>query len=469
MARLRILVVIANYGTKNDQYLRRLLEEYQSMSYDVHLAVFTNVPKELGEQVEVVVETPRGDPWGFPFALRRILAERSNDYDLFIYTEDDTLITQRNIDAFLQVSEVLPEDEIAGFIRSEKGPGGETFISTAHAHFHWDPHSVAVRGPYVFAFFTNEHSGCYLLTQAQLKRAIQSRGFLVGPHQGRYHLPETAATDPYTQCGFRKVICISQIEYFILPHLPNKYFGKLGLRDTEFFRQIQALEAIQNKTRPCTVLLNSETKVWRARWSKSYYEPSDPEVLALIPEGTQTVLSYGCGWGAIESDLLKRGIGVTAVALDSVIGACAEAKGIEVLHGDSETALASLAHKRFDCVLIPNVLHLVSEPVRLLESLAKLLSDSGVVIATLPNLAQLPVLWTRVKRSPAFRDLGSFERSGLHLTSYRRARRWFTKAKLTVRKIVPVIPRRAQGLYIVSGGLLSAVLASHLTILGEKA
>ena len=468
MAGLRILVVIANYGTKNDQYLRRLLEEYQSMSHDVHCVVLTNVPKELGGCVEVVVETPKGDPWSFPFPHKRILAERSSDYDLFIYTEDDTLITQKNIDAFSRATEVLPENEIAGFVRSEKGPSGEIYISTAHGHFHWDPCSVVVRGPYVFAFFTNEHSACYLLTQRQLNRAIQSGGFLVGPHQERYDLLVTAATDPYTQCGFRKMICISQIEDFILPHLPSKYVGKLGLRDAEFFTQIQALKAIQDKTRPCTVLLKSETKVWRASWSKSYYEPSDPEVLALVPEGTRTVLSYGCGWGAMESDLLTRGIRVTAIVLDSVIGACAEAKGIEVVYGDSETALASLAHKRFDCVLIPNVLHLVSDPARLLESLAKLLSDSGVVIATLPNLAQLPVIWTRVKQNPAFRDLGTFERSGLHLTSYRRIRRWFRKAKLTVRKVVPVIPRRAEGVYRVSGRLLSGVLASDFMVVGEK-
>ena len=142
---------------------------------------------------------------------------------------------------------------------------------------------------------------------------------------------------------------------------------------------------------------------------------------------------------------------------------------MDVLYGDSGTALAGLAHKRFDCVLTPNMLHLVSEPAQLLESLAKLLSDGGVVIATLPNLAQLPVLWDRVRRSPSFKNLGSFERSGLHLTSYRRAKRWFTKAKLTVRKIVPVIPQRAEGVYRASGRLLSGVLASDLVVLGEKA
>jgi tRNA A58 N-methylase Trm61 len=104
----------------------------------------------------------------------------------------------------------------------------------------------------------------------------------------------------------------------------------------------------------------------------------------------------------------------------------------------------------------------------LLESLANLLSDGGVVIATVPNLAQLPILWERIKRSPGFRDLDTFERSGLHLTSYKTVKRWFRKANLTVQKIVPVIPRRAKGPNKLLGGLLSGVLASDLTVLAEK-
>ncbi len=225
---MKILVTIANFGTKNDQYLRRLLDEYASMSHEVHTVVLTNVPKSLGDGVEVVVETPQGDPWTFPFAHKKILADRLGDYDIFIYSEDDTLITERNISAFLEVTKVLAVNEIAGFIRSEKSPDGTTYFSTVHNHFHWDPESIVSRGPYTLAFFTNEHSASYILTREQLKRAIKSGGFLTGPHQEKYDLLVSAATDPYTQCNFKKLICISQIEDFVLPHLPSKYIGKLG-------------------------------------------------------------------------------------------------------------------------------------------------------------------------------------------------------------------------------------------------
>src|SRR5271154_2180398 len=113
---MKILVTIANYGTKNDQYLARLLAEYKSMDHDVQVVVTRNEPKDLGPDVEVMVGLPTRDPWSLPFAHQPVLAARVDDYDLFIYSEDDILITARNIEAFLSATEVLPPDKIAGFL-----------------------------------------------------------------------------------------------------------------------------------------------------------------------------------------------------------------------------------------------------------------------------------------------------------------------------------------------------------------
>src|SRR5512135_1102614 len=179
---MKILVVIANYGRKNDRYLSRVLSEYRGMPYCLDLVVLSNLKKNLGADVEVVVGLPTADPWSLPFAHKRIFAERQGDYDLFIYSEDDMLVTQRNIEAFLHVSDMLPPQELAGLFRWESYPDGRRYFPDVHAHFHWVPGSVKVVGGYTFARFTNEHSACYLLSRAQLKRAVASGGFLVGPH-----------------------------------------------------------------------------------------------------------------------------------------------------------------------------------------------------------------------------------------------------------------------------------------------
>jgi hypothetical protein len=236
--RLRVLVAITSYGSKNDAYLPHILEEYRSMPYDVDLVVLSNTRKVLGADVELVVGLPTPDPWSLPFGHKRIFDDRLNDYDLFIHTEDDMLITQRNVEAFLQVRKVLPEQEIAGFLRYEESADGKMNYPDVHAYFHWDPASVCSRGPYALAFLTNEQSACYVLTQDQLRRAIKSGRYLVDPHRGRYGLCETAATDPYTQCGFKRYVCTSHLDDFLVHHLSNKYVGRLGVGDPELRRQV---------------------------------------------------------------------------------------------------------------------------------------------------------------------------------------------------------------------------------------
>lgn len=198
---MRLLVAIANHGTKNQRYLDRLLREYRSMTYDVHVVVLSDSAKDLGPDVEVKVGLPAKDPWSLPFGHKQLFVERQDDYDLFIYSEDDTLITQRNIEAFLAATAVLPPDRIAGFLRYEEDGQGQRYCSSMHSHYHWRPGSLRRYGGDSYAYYTNMHSAAFLLTQSQLKHCIASGGFAVGPHQGRYDLLCTAATDRSCPCN----------------------------------------------------------------------------------------------------------------------------------------------------------------------------------------------------------------------------------------------------------------------------
>ena len=162
-----------------------------------------------------------------------------NSYEHVIYYEYDTLISERNIKAFLRVSKVLPDNAIVGFIRFERGPNGALSYPEVHGHFHWEPESVRSIGEYHFAHFTNEHSACYVITREQLRRAIDSGGFLTERWEGKYDLICTAATDPYTRCGFNKLLCISHMEDFLVHHLSGTYSEKqFGVEGPEMQRQV---------------------------------------------------------------------------------------------------------------------------------------------------------------------------------------------------------------------------------------
>jgi 2-polyprenyl-3-methyl-5-hydroxy-6-metoxy-1,4-benzoquinol methylase len=460
-SKTRILVAIASYGTSNDDLLVRVVEEYRSMPFAVDIVVLSNIHKEVGPDIEVAVGLPSKDPWSLPFGHKKIFADRLNDYDLFLYSEDDILITERNIRAFLQASKVLPDDEIAGFFRFEIDPNGQTYFPEVHARHHWDIGSVRVRGEYTFGFFTNEHSACYLLTRKQLQRAIASGGFLVGPHKEMHDLLCTAATDPYTQCGFKKLICLSHLQDFLVRHLSDKYLARMGTAEPEVRRQIQVLLGLGGNGHARTPLFPTHSKLMGGRFSKSYYEPVLMEVISKIPDGTRTVLSLGCGWGATEAFLAEKGLCVTAVPLDPVIPGGAIAKGVKIVEGDFKTAKARLSDQRFDCLVLSNVLHLVENPVEILSSFAGLVSDRGSVVTVLPNLLKLSLIWKKYLGREGLSELGDYEKSGVHFTSHGVARRWLQSAGLELESFTNIFPRRAETSSRLALGLMDSLLASE--------
>jgi len=465
---IKILVVIASYGTNNDQYLKQLIDEYSSMPYFVDIVVVSNIPKALGTKVEVVVGLPSKNPWSLPFAHKKIFVERSDQYDLFIYSEDDTLITQQNIEAFLQITAELNSNEIAGFLRSEQGPDDTIYYSTIHSHYHWDANSVCRRGNDVFAFFTNDHGACYILTQDQLRQSIVSGGFDVKPHEGNYDMLVSAATDPYTQCGYRKLICITRLEDFTCKHLTNKYIGRTGLEKSQVDVQVRALLDIAENGIPIPAPIRVESRLPGTRWTKSYYEPCRNDLLSMVPDGTQRVLSIGCGWGKTEEALLKKNIQVTAVPLDIVIGKLAETKGIRVIPETLEAMPKILAGEKFDALLISGLLHLVDEPVALLHHCHNLLINDGIIIASCPNLKHLAVRVRRHMGQPELQDLEDYKKSGVHQTSRSMICSWLQSAGFFVDQIEYVIEGRWKRYNKYTLGLAQDLWANEFIIAAKK-
>ncbi|HVN94213.1 MAG TPA: methyltransferase domain-containing protein [Terracidiphilus sp.] len=462
---MKMLVAIASYGTGNDRYLARLIQEFHSMSFPVDIVVLSNLEKEIGSGVELVVGLPYGNPWTLPFPHKKIFADRLNNYDLFLYCEDDMLVTERNIRAFLEVNRDLPEKEIPGFLRFEES-GQDRNYPEFHGPFHWDTASLRRRGPYTTARFTNEHAGCYLLTQAQLRSAIKSGGFLVGPHEGRYDLLCTAATDPYTQCGFEKVICVSRIDDFVIHHLPNKYMGtEFGIDEKEFRRQTHVLMELAEKGEEPRSIFSTETKLRGAVYSKNYYERPHKELATILPPEVKTVLSIGCGWGAAEAWLTEQGLTVTAIPLDPVVPGCAGGTGVELVRGDLESARIELAGRTFDCLLLINVLHLLENPPAMLSSFKNLLSGPSVVITLVPNMARPYRPWRREKGDVV--KVVNFQESGAHFVSHRVVRKWFRQSGMRVKKTVDVLTPRAQMLSDLVFGLADSRFSSEFLSIAE--
>ena len=412
--RLRLLAVIASYGHRNADLLGQIIQDYQAMAIDVDIVVVSNEPKDLGPNVEVVVGLPSENPWSLPFAHKAVLARNVDRYDLFAYSEDDMSVSEGAIRAFTKASVCLSEDEIAGFLRYEIAPSGAWSLPDVHSGYRWKPQSVRRRGEYTVAEFTNEHAAFYMLTQAQLRRMVAADGFLNPPCEGHYDMLCTAATDPYTRYGLRKVICISAIDEFLIHHRSNRYAGKVGISLGKLTDQIRALMAVADGLQPASTLFPADARWPQSAWAKNFYEQPSNDILEMVPDDARTLLSVGCGWGATEVELQGRQITVTAVPIDSVIGALASERGIDVAYGSFDECVARLEGRVFDCVMITDLLHLLPEPARVLARCARFVRPGGSMVVAGPNFGSLRVFAKRALNRGGYRKLRSFEEGGIN-------------------------------------------------------
>lgn len=469
---MKVLVAIANHGIKNAIYLEKVLDEYRSMAkYSLEIVVFSNIPKIFGSDIEVIVGLPTKDPWSLPFAHKALFAERMQKHDLFIYSEDDTLITERNIDAFIRMTKILPVEYVAGFLRYEIVETGTKYFNDFHNHFHWDPNSVLKIDGNIFAFYTNEHSACYMLMQGQLQSAINSGGYLLPPRKGRYGTPETAATDPYTRCGLKKLICISHLNDFLVHHLPNVYIGKFGVDFESADREIDRLKSVYGTNAVRGPLFDTNTLLEDATWEKKYHESCRNDILSLIPRDVKRVLSVGCSNGSTEYELVKQGIDVVGIPMDCVIQVSAEARGIKMVPPNIEAALHALRGEVFDCILFPDVLQHDPDPISLLKKFVKLLGKYGSIIVSVPNFNHPSVVRKTMLGKLLFSKSNakrSFEKYKIHFTTRHVIDSWLKKCGLrAVRSYCQVEPRRER-LNRFTMELLRGLLSRNVVVLCKR-
>lgn len=459
-----ILVVVANYGTANDVYLHRLLAEFRSMRLRLDLHVLTDVPKTLGSDVTLHVGLPNRNPRSLPFNHRRLFAEYITRADYFIYCEDDTLVTERNIRAFLEVTPVMNPGEIPGFLRLEHVSSEERYMESAHGPYRWDSSSFVRRGSWAFASFTNLHSAFNMASRAQVQKAIDSGGFLVEPHVGHAGMLECAACDIYTQCGLKRLICISRFEDFVVSHLSNKNCLKWGLKYEEFLEQTRAFLSNSLNHGWKGSLFEVETRMPRRIWSKNLYERPDPAVLEMLPNNATSILSVGCGWGATEEFLAKQGKRVVGLPVDAVFADCLRRRRIELVEGPIAEAVRHLNSQQFDVVLMQDVLQLVENPIAWLTLLKPLVSPSGHIVATVPRTYDpLRAIWYfRGEPESAFPD--KFARSGVQRVTRSRLDAWFDAAGLDADIQATCNTPTRIGMHMKTGGLGDELLADRFIL-----
>ncbi|MBX2962819.1 MAG: hypothetical protein KF687_09925 [Cyclobacteriaceae bacterium] len=250
-----VLAVIANFGSVQNKYLQQVVTALKSIpTFKVTVVVNSNIPLpeisgidrvnviKLSEGLNLISKLvfkidKRG--WNgtifdynfIPMTCREVIDKESENFDYFIFTENDHLWLERHINSFIEYEQILPDNRIAGLIQYEDydHKSDQRYFPAYHSPYDWDYESVEEYSDKKFAHFLNVHQGSFIISKQQLRRIKSAHDFSRFLSNDRYSMKCKANTDIFQYCGMKKVICISDFESSLIHHLPNIYTtGKLG-------------------------------------------------------------------------------------------------------------------------------------------------------------------------------------------------------------------------------------------------
>jgi 2-polyprenyl-3-methyl-5-hydroxy-6-metoxy-1,4-benzoquinol methylase len=149
-------------------------------------------------------------------------------------------------------------------------------------------------------------------------------------------------------------------------------------------------------------------------------------MLRFVPLGG-IVLDVGCHRGGFGQSMRREDPGriLWAVEADEEVAAAARGFYDRLLVGTYPEVLADTA-TRFDCIVFNDVLEHMVDPWAALRATLPLLSPSGVVVASIPNVRHIKVVANLVLRGDwAYADMGILDRTHLRFFTSRTIRSLF--------------------------------------------
>jgi SAM-dependent methyltransferase len=186
-------------------------------------------------------------------------------------------------------------------------------------------------------------------------------------------------------------------------------------------------------------------------------------ILSILGEGRgRRLLDVGAADGFLAEILTARGFVVTAVERDPARAEQARGRCQDVIVGDLADVAGALSGP-FDAIVYGDVLEHLVDPLAALQLARRSLAPSGLVVASVPNIAHLWIRLSLLLGRFEYADRGILDRT--HLTFFTRrtflamlARAGFVVDQLHVTPVpLPlVVPRHLHGVWLDAVHALSA-------------
>lgn len=224
-------------------------------------------------------------------------------------------------------------------------------------------------------------------------------------------------------------------------------------------------------------IANHDAESWagaeRNTAARPYYRRSRQEIGPLLPSSASHILEVGPGAGLTLAWLKSIYPGATTVGVEineALEGNLRENADVAII-GNIDHCISRLG-KKFDLILLLDVLEHIQEPSRTLQTISNLvLKDRGRVIVSVPNIAHLSVtLPLLFLRRFAYGDSGILDRTHLKFFVEDTAVKLLNDADLVVTDglITGAEGPKSRMLDTLTLGFLSHHLAKQYIMAGER-
>ena len=201
-----------------------------------------------------------------------------------------------------------------------------------------------------------------------------------------------------------------------------------------------------------------------------YFSCTRPELVALVPAHALRILDIGCGAGqlagALRSSRPSAKLEIVGIEVSATAAKQAMATVDTVIVGNVEQM--NLDFQNFDCIILGDVLEHLIDPWMTLRRIANLVSNSGVVIASIPNIQHWRVIIDLIRGRWDYREFGIMDSTHLRFFTKRTIHRLFATNGLAVSSITPLLTTtKAKMAYRATAGLAGSFLAHQYLVVAR--
>lgn len=248
---MKILISIANFGDKQLNYLNTVIDEYRSYKkYDITINVHSTVKLDRND-ICLIYHDPTS-VGRVAYLHRQEFVDLKNEYDMFLFSENDILIKEEAIDTYLKYNSLLPVNYCLGFIRYEKKSIDNPLDKNFYCLDQWprvghiNTKNITVNENSYF-ILQNPFQSCFLLSQDRLNFVINNHDFLKTDYNGIESSSGGIYVNWGNSGGVINKVCTRNLEDLkkcLIHHLPDRHCNTPYPFGADFCEKISTFDSL---------------------------------------------------------------------------------------------------------------------------------------------------------------------------------------------------------------------------------